>query len=84
MKKVPVRYGNEEVGAFTVSAVQPSGPPAIGITEPTAARISTGVKRSLVWAGIGAAALGTLLVLVDLPPDPWLPCRTSERPSGRL
>ena len=57
----PVRYGDDEVGSFTVNTIA-AGPGDPGIVEPAAARISTRVNRSLLWAGIGAAALGTLLV----------------------
>ena len=75
-KKFPVRFGGDEVGAFTVSAVPAGAPPALGIPEPTADRISSGVERSLVWAGIGAAALGTLLV--------WLISRRTLAPLQSL
>ena len=75
-RKIPIRFGDEEVGAFTVSAPPVGAPPSFGIAEPTADRISTGVKLSLLWAGIGATALGTLLV--------WLISRRTLAPLQNL
>ena len=75
-RRNPVRYGNDVVGAFTVSAVPAGEPPAPGVAEPVAAQISAGVNRSLVWAGIGAAALGTLMV--------WLISRRTLAPLKNL
>ena len=75
-KKIPVRFGNDVVGAFTVSAVPAGKPPDFVVADPAAARISSGVNRSLVMAGIGAAALGTLLV--------WLISRRTLAPLQSL
>ncbi len=72
-RKFPVFYGEREVGAFTVSS---TGPGESDISDPTAARISSVVNRSLFWAGIGAAALGTLLV--------WLLSRRTLAPLQNL
>ena len=74
--KISVRFEDDEVGAFTVSAVPAGASPAIGIPDPTADRISKGVERSLLWAGIGAAALGTFLV--------WLISRRTLAPLQNL
>ena len=54
--------GNQEVGTFTVLSVFPEAGPPQDFDDPVAARIAGGVNRSLLWAGIGAAALGTVLV----------------------
>ncbi len=63
-KKFPVIKDGEEVGAFTVSTTGIPGPEFQGavLTNPAPSNISAVVNRSLFWAGIGAAALGTLLV----------------------
>ena len=74
--KISVRFEDDEVGAFTVSAVPAGASPSIGIPDPTADRISKGVERSLLWAGIGAAALGTFLV--------WLISRRTLAPLQNL
>ncbi len=74
--KFPILHEREEVGAFSLSSVVPQGglPPALD--DPAAGRISGEVKRSLFWAGIGAAALGTLLV--------WLLSRRTLAPLQNL
>ncbi len=60
--KIPVFHDTDEVGAFTVaSLVPPAGIPR-DLDDPAPGRISGEVKRSLLWASIGAAALGTVLV----------------------
>lgn len=72
-RKFPIFFGEREVGAFTVSDTGPGGS---DIRDPTAARISSVVNRSLFWAGISAAALGTLLV--------WLLSRRTLSPLQSL
>lgn len=60
--KIPVFHETNEVGAFTVaSLVPPAGIPR-DLDDPAPGRISGEVKRSLLWASIGAAGLGTVLV----------------------
>ena len=61
-RKFPVRFDDEEVGAFTVASMTVTGSRPLDIPDPRAAEISAVVGRSLLWAGIGAAVLGTLLV----------------------
>ena len=61
-KRFPVHHDKEQVGTFSVAALSPIGPEPQDIADPVAAQISAVVNRSLLWAGIGAAALGTLLV----------------------
>ena len=77
-KKLPVFQGDEQVGAFTVSNSdfpdQDSGNPVLA--DPVPSRISGVVNRSLLWAGIGAAALGALLV--------WLLSRRTLAPLQNL
>ena len=75
-RKIPVLFGDEEVGAFTVSATPLGAPTGFGTADPTADQISAGVKFSLVWAGLGAVALGTLLV--------WLISRRTLAPLQNL
>ena len=76
VSKFPIFHGREEVGAFTVSsAVRLEGLPQ-DFDDPIPGRISGEVKRSLLWAGIGAAVLGTLLV--------WLLSRRTLAPLQRL
>ena len=75
-KKIPIRFDGKEVGALTVSEVPVGAPPPFGIAEPAATRISGEVNRSLFWAGLGAAALGTLLV--------WLISRRTLAPLQNL
>ena len=75
-RKFPVLHGREEVGAFTVSSLFPQGGPLRDFDDPAATRISGGVNRSLLWAGIGAAAIGTLLV--------WLLSRRTLAPLKSL
>ena len=78
LRKFPVFQGGQQVGAFTVSSTEPpdpnSGNPVLA--DPVASRISGVVNRSLLWAGIGAAALGTLLV--------WLMSRRTLAPLQSL
>ena len=66
------------MGAFTVSTgellVPESQAPVLA--NPVPARISAVVNRSLLWAGIGAAALGTVLV--------WLLSRRTLMPLQSL
>lgn len=62
VSKFPVFHERNEVGAFTLaSLVPPAGIPR-DFDDPAAGRISGEVHRSLLWAGISAAGLGTLLV----------------------
>lgn len=75
-KRFPLHHDKERVGAFTVVAFPVAGPDLLDITDPAAAEISTVVNRSLLWAGIGAAALGTLLV--------WLLSRRTLAPLQSL
>ena len=60
----PVVDSGVQVGTFTVSNAGIPGPEFQGavLVAPAPSTISTEVKRSLLWAGIGAAALGILLV----------------------
>ena len=81
VRKFPVFYGEREVGAFTVSdvsgtGVSDTGPGGADIRDPAAARISSVVNRSLFWAGISAAAAGTLIV--------WLLSRRTLAPLQSL
>ena len=73
VKKFPIFYGEREVGAFAVSDTVPGG---ADIRDPAAARISSVVNRSLFWAGISAAAVGTLIV--------WLLSRRTLAPLQNL
>ena len=60
----PVIYEGEVVGSLTASSdlsLDPESQP-FPLVGPEASRISDLVKRYLLWAGIGAAALGTALV----------------------
>ena len=60
----PIVYDGKPVGSLIASS--DFGPdPAVyelGLADPDASRISGLVNRYLLWAGIGAAALGTMLV----------------------
>ena len=82
-EKFPVLYHGQQVGAFVLSEAGPehgaetgeeSHPPEGA--NPVASRISEVVNRSLLWAGIGAALLGTLLV--------WLLSRRTLAPLQSL
>ena len=74
--KIPVFHQTDEVGAFTVaSLVLPAGIPQ-DLDDPAPGRISGEVKRSLFWASIGAAGLGTVLV--------WLLSRRTLSPLRSL
>ena len=75
-KKFPVNLGQGQVGALTVSNMSGAGLEPPDIADPVPARISAVVNRSLLWAGIGAAALGTLLV--------WLLSRRTLAPLQTL
>ncbi len=75
-KRFPVHYDEEEVGAFTVVSMTLADPQPPIVVDPTAAEISAVVSRSLVWAGVGAATLGTLLV--------WLLSRRTLAPLQNL
>ena len=60
----PVLYEGELVGSFAASSdlgLDPESQP-YPLVDPEASGISDLVKRYLLWAGIGAAALGTILV----------------------
>ena len=60
----PVLHEGEVVGSFAASSdldLEPESQP-FPLTDPEASGISDLVKRYLLWAGIGAAALGTMLV----------------------
>ena len=72
-KKFPVFKDGQQIGAFTITAAYAAGPELAG---PAPSRISDRVNGSLVWAGIGAAALGTLLV--------WLLSRRALAPLQNL
>ena len=63
-KKIPVFQNGQQVGIFTLSTIDlpDSGSQRPAFANPVASRISEVVNRSLFWAGIGAAAIGTLLV----------------------
>ena len=78
LKKFPVFQNGQQVGAFTVSNTNLPGPESRGpaLADPVASRISGVVNRSLLWAGIGAAALGALLV--------WLLSRRTLAPLQNL
>ncbi len=76
LKKFPVHDGEEQVGAFTVSAVSPEGDSLLDSLDPAVARIPELVNRSLLWAGVCAAILGTLLV--------WLLSRRTLAPLQNL
>ena len=75
-KKFPLHHDKEQVGAFTVAALPVVGPEPPDIADPAAAQISAVVNRSLLWAGAGAAALGTMLV--------WLLSRRTLAPLQSL
>ena len=78
IQKFPVFQDGQQVGAFTVSnaglPAPDSGNPVLA--DPLASRIPEVVNRSLLWAGISAAALGTLLV--------WLLSRRTLAPLQAL
>lgn len=74
--KIPVFHETNEVGAFTVASLVPSAGIPRDLDDPAPGRISGEVKRSLLWASIGAAALGTLLV--------WLLSRRTLTPLRNL
>ena len=60
----PVLYEGEVVGSFAASSdldLAPQSQP-FPMVDPEASRISDLINRYLLWAGIGAAALGTMLV----------------------
>ena len=60
----PLIYDGELVGSLAASSGFGPGPGGheFALTDPEASRISDLVNRYLLWAGIGAAALGTTLV----------------------
>ena len=78
VKKFPIFQNGEEVGAFTVSNTNFPSPVSGDLfgDGPTPSRISEVVNRSLLWAGIGAAAVGILLV--------WLLSRRTLAPLQSL
>ena len=55
---VPVMVAGQQVGSFSVAP--DTGPE--GIPEPAVASLVSTVNQSLLWTGLAAAALGTLLV----------------------
>ena len=74
----PVLHDGEVVGVVTAStdfASAPESQPPVQ-PDPAASRISDVINRYLLWAGIGAAALGTLLV--------WLLSRRTLAPLQSL
>ena len=76
--KFPVFQNGQQVGVFMLSSLD-SPDPDPGrpiVADPVASRISDVVNRSLFWAGIAAAALGTLLV--------WLLSRRTLAPLQNL
>ena len=77
-RKFPVFHEGQHVGAFTVSNTNLVGFGTQGriLANPVPSDISRGVNRSLLWAGIGAAALGTVLV--------WLLSRRTLAPLQSL
>ena len=75
-KRFPVFRNNEEVGAFSVSTLSVAGQGPANVLDPAPARISDVVHRSLLWAGISAAGLGTVLV--------WLLSRRTLAPLRSL
>ena len=74
----PVLHDGEIVGSFAASddLYLDSNPLPSDLVDPEASRISSLVNRYLLWVGIGAAALGTLLV--------WLLSRRTLAPLQRL
>ena len=76
VKKFPVHFDEQEVGAFTVVTASLAGPQPPEIIDPNAAEISEVVGRSLFLAGILAAIVGTLLV--------WLLSRRTLAPLQSL
>ena len=76
--KFPIYMEGEQVGTFTVSSTYNPGPgpDPLGLADPEASHISEVVNRSLLWAGIGAAALGVVLV--------WLLSRRALAPLQSL
>ena len=78
IQRFPLFRDGNQIGAFTVSDtdVPAPGPGGPVQANPVAGRISDEVKRSLFWAGIGAAALGTVLV--------WLLSRRTLAPLQNL
>ena len=57
---VPVLVGGQQVGSFSVTP--DTGPE--GVPEPAVASLVSTVNQSLLWTGLAAAALGTLLVSI--------------------
>ena len=78
MGKFPVYQDGQQVAAFTVSSADLPGPNPRDpfLANPVPSDISRSVNRSLLWAGLGAAALGTLLV--------WLLSRRTLAPLQSL
>ena len=78
VRKFSLFQNGEQIGAFTVSDTDLPGPNSESPLQanPLPSRISAEVNRSLFWAGIGAAALGILLV--------WLLSRRTLAPLQSL
>ena len=78
LKKFPVFQNGQQVGVFTLSSMDSPAPDSGNPipADPVASRISGVVNRSLLWAGISAAAVGTLLV--------WLLSRRTLAPLQNL
>ena len=78
VEAVPLLSGGEVVGSLTASsdfAIDPEAQPPAGV-GPEASSISRHVDRYLLWAGVGAAVLGTALV--------WMFARRTLAPVQRL
>ena len=75
----PVLVDDRQVGAMSINPE--TGPP--GLAAPTASNVVSAVNESLIWTGIAAAVLGTLLMALlsgaccpryrtsGLPPFAW-------------
>ena len=61
-KRLPVWHDHKKVGTVAISSISLPGRLQMDPGNPVAGRIAREVNRSLLWAGIGAAALGTVLV----------------------
>lgn len=61
---LPVLVGSQQVGSFAVIRDPVAEASAQGVAEPVAASLVSAVNRSLIWTGLAAVALGTLLVSI--------------------